>query len=82
MEAIPNFDLFKGMSFDYMHCILLGVTRKLLHLWFDKHHAEIWYLGKAVKEIDILLCSVQPPREIKRTPRSIESTLKYWKGIS
>ena len=73
--------LFKGMSFDYMHLVLLGIVRKLLQLWFSKqHHAEIWYLGKYVKNIDTLLCSICPPNEIKRTPRSIESTMKYWKG--
>ena len=69
------------MSFDYMHLVLLGVTRKLLQLWFTKtHHSEIWYLGNVVKDIDILLCSIYPPNEIKRTPRSIDTTMKYWKG--
>ena len=57
LQTIPNFDLFKGMSFDYMHLALLGVTRKLLQLWFTrKHHKEIWYLGNATKDIDGLLC--------------------------
>ena len=81
LQTIPNFDLHKGMSFDYMHLALLGVTRKLLQLWFNKkHHKQMWYLGNATKDIDALLCSICPPYEIRRTPRSIESTLKYWKG--
>ena len=81
MQNIPSFDIVKGMSFDYMHCVLLGVTRLLLRLWFTtSFHCQMWYLGKAVKEIDCLLCSITPPDEMKRTPRSIETTLKYWKG--
>lgn len=69
------------MTVDYMHCVLLGVTRQLLRLWFTKtFHKELWYLGKSVHEIDGMLCKICPPDEIKRTPRSIEQTLKYWKG--
>ena len=65
-----------------MHCILLGVTRLLLRLWFNSvHHGELWYIGKNTEEIDALLTSITPPDEIKRSPRSIESTLKYWKGV-
>lgn len=81
LEIVPEFDMIKGMSVDYMHCVLLGVTRVLLRLWFTKSfHGQLWYLGNVVTELDGLLCSICPPDEMKRTPRSIESTLKYWKG--
>jgi len=40
------FDLVDGVTVDYMHAVLEGVTRWLLHRWFDsKHHAEPYYLG-------------------------------------
>ena len=82
LEIIPEFDVTRAMSFDYMHCVLLGVTRLLLRLWFTKSfHNELWYLGKVVQDIDKLFCSICPPDEINRTPRSIEHTLKYWKGM-
>lgn len=81
LGTVPNFDLVQGLSCDYMHCVLLGVCRILLRLWHDsKHHQEIWYLGTVVKELDARLCSIRPPSEIKRTPRSIENSLKFWKG--
>jgi len=83
LATVPEFDLIDGMSFDYMHCVLLGVTRLLLRLWFTpSFHGESWYLNSVVKEIDDRLCSIRPPDEIQRTPRSIEKTLKFWKGMS
>lgn len=81
LATVPCFDIIGGMSADYMHCVLLGVTRMLLRLWFNSsHHSEIWYIGTAVKVVDSRLSCILPPSEIQRTPRSIEKTMKYWKG--
>lgn len=81
LATVPSFDPINGMSADYMHCVLLGVTRMFLRLWFNSsYHSEMWYIGNAVKDIDIRLCIILPPYEIQRTPRSIEKTMKYWKG--
>ena len=33
--AVPHFDIIRGTSVDYMHCILLGVCRHLLELWIN-----------------------------------------------
>lgn len=33
LANIPQFDLIRGMSFDYMHCVLLVICRLLLRLW-------------------------------------------------
>jgi len=32
---IPQFDLITGFVPDYMHCVLLGVVRSFVSLWFD-----------------------------------------------
>ena len=81
LGTIPQFDIIKGMSFDYMHCVLLVVCRLLLRLWFNSSfHDELWYMGRSVKIVDEHLCSIRPPSEVQRTPRSIEGTVKYWKG--
>ena len=59
LGTVPNFDIVRGVSCDYMHCVLLGVCRILLRFWHDsKHHKEIWYLGSVVKELDARLCSI------------------------
>lgn len=64
-----------------MHCVLLGVGRQLLRLWLNKcHHEQLWYIGDRLHELDSRLCRIKPPNEIQRTPRSLELTLKFWKG--
>ena len=71
-----------GMSVDYMHCILLGMCRLLLRLWFQpSHNKETWYIGNRLSDVDKRLCSIKPPSEIQRTPRRIATTVKYWKGV-
>ncbi len=75
------YDISRGMSFDYMHCVLLGVCRLLLRLWFTSpYHNDLWYIGNQVKDVDEVLCKIRPPDEIQRTPRPISSTVKFWKG--
>lgn len=82
LGTVPTFDMARGVSFDYMHCCLLNLCRLLLRLWFKStYHKQPWYIGRQVKNVDKRLCSIQPPDEIQRTPRSIESTVKYWKGM-
>lgn len=81
LSTVPTFDLVKGMSCDYMHCVLLGVCRLLIRLWFQScYHSEMWYIGTKVQEVDARLCNIRPPDEMKRTPRTIEATVKFWKG--
>ena len=36
LKILPNFDVVKKVQVDYMHCVLLGLVRKLLSLWFDR----------------------------------------------
>lgn len=81
LSVIPSFDLVEGVSVDYMHCVLLGVCRLLLRLWIQStNHQNSWYIGNRIKDIDIRLCSIKPPNEMQRTPRSMASTMKFWKG--
>ena len=53
LSVIPNYDVIKGNVINYMHCVLLGVTKMLLKLWFDSKHAgELWYCGTKIQEAD------------------------------
>ena len=36
----PNFDVVKGMVTDYLHCVLLGVTKTLLNSWLDPKNSS------------------------------------------
>ena len=73
LDTVPKFDIIQGIPVDYMHCVLLGVCRQLLL-------QSMWYIGKQVGMLDVRLLALQPPSEMKQTPRSIEHTLKFWKG--
>ena len=82
LSSIPKFDLVRGVAVDYMHCVLLDVSHLLLCLWFSSvNHKELYYIGRHVAKLDERLCSIQPPDEFPRTPRSIEKMVKYWKGV-
>jgi hypothetical protein len=70
----PIVDLVDSIPVDYMHAVLEGVTRWMLHRWFDsKHHEEAFYMRRYLKSIDQALIRQCPPSEISRSPRSIDS---------
>jgi Transposase family tnp2 len=78
--GFPKFDIINGLTIDYMHCALLGVTKTLLELWLDSsNHFEEFYIGLRKKEIDRRLLQIKPPSSFSRMPRSI-SELAMWKA--
>ena len=80
LSTIPNYNIVDGNCMDYMHCVLLGVTRMLLRLWFDsEHHGELWYCGTKIEEANSKLLQIKPPCTITRVPRSLEHR-SYWKA--
>lgn len=43
LHLLRNFDVINGNPVYYMHCVLLGVTKKLLNLWLSsEHHSSDW----------------------------------------
>ena len=80
-SMVPNYNILEGNTVDYMHCVLLGVTKMLLKLWFDSEHSkEMWYCGTKVQSADSKLLQIKPPINITRTPRSIQHHRNYWKA--
>ena len=74
-------DIIRGTAVDYMHCILEGVMKLLLKLWFGGGHGGANYnIADRVSEVDNRLAQIKPPNNISRCPRSIESHSKYWKA--
>lgn len=82
LSYLPHFSLNSNIQIDYMHGILLGITKKLLDQWFDAKSSkeEDFYIGDKTAEVDQRLAGIQPPYIIHRTPRSIGNTLKNWKA--
>ena len=40
LAVIPSYNIVEGNVVDYMHCVLLGVTKMLLKLWFDTENSS------------------------------------------
>ncbi|XP_068685177.1 uncharacterized protein [Montipora foliosa] len=80
-HSLKYLDVVDGIAVDYMHGILLGVTKQLLNLWLDpRFSGEDWYCGTRVSLTDKRLMSIKPPNVITRVPRSLEHHRKYWKA--
>ena len=80
-SVVPNYQVIESNVVDYMHCVLLGVTKMLLKLWFDTENSgELWYCGTKVHIADSKLLQIRPPLNITRTPRSIQQHRSYWKA--
>ncbi|XP_077491357.1 uncharacterized protein LOC144101989 [Amblyomma americanum] len=77
---LPHFNIIWGFTPDYMHCVLLGVSRQLTENWLSDV-GEQHYIGapETVAAIDERLCAIKPHRCVPRLPRSI-LLRKYWKA--
>lgn len=73
MIAAPTFDLVDGFAIDAMHCVHLGVMKKLMKLWLESTNKKRSFF--ITKPHQILLSnkivSLKPVSEIIRRPRSI-----------
>ena len=66
------FNIIRGVAIDYMHCVLLGIVKMHLTLWFDKtHRNEPFSIAPRISEVDKRLLAIKPPSFITRFPRSL-----------
>ena len=72
-------DLVDGIPVDYMHCVLEGVTKRLLEVWVTSTRCA-GYIGRFVNKLDINLLEQCPPHDFSRIPRSIKKHRKFWKA--
>jgi len=79
--GLQYYDIVKGTAVDYMHCVLEGVTKSLLNMWFSPSlKKEPYNVADKVKEVDDKLSRIKPPNDITRCPRKIENERQYWKA--
>lgn len=49
---LPSCDIIEGPVPDYMHSVLLGVTRTVTGLWLNsENHEKHWYIGRVYKTV-------------------------------
>ncbi|XP_028518623.1 uncharacterized protein LOC110251203 [Exaiptasia diaphana] len=80
--ALEHHDIILGTAVDYMHCVLEGVMKLLLELWFTSKggQGEPFNISDRVEDADKRISELKPPNRISRCPRSIEGHRKYWKA--
>ena len=69
-----------GTGIDYMHCVLLGICKCLLGLWFDSGETADYKINSRISTVDARLATIKPPNNISRVPWSIENHQKYFKA--
>ena len=70
LNLLPSFDVINGVVIDYMHCLLEGIGKKLIHLWLTPSNP--FYIGRQTELINLRLLSIRPPDNIARTPRGLD----------
>lgn len=80
LGSLPEFDIIWGVSADYMHCILEGVTRQITELWLTSTHCPFYVGAPAnVSQINERLTGIKPPQWFTRLPRSLHDR-SFWKA--
>lgn len=80
MAELPNFDIVKGFSMDYLHLICLGTVRKLINFWINGP-VDVRYPSWKINDMSKLLVKLKSsiPCEIARKTRSLDQ-IKRWKA--
>ncbi|XP_040357221.1 uncharacterized protein LOC121046732 [Ixodes scapularis] len=79
---LPHFDLVWGFTVEYMHAVLLGVTRQITELLLSSaNSSERYYIGSPclAAAVDKRLLAIKPPHSFTRLPRSL-GTRGNWKA--
>ncbi|XP_062502036.1 uncharacterized protein LOC134179161 [Corticium candelabrum] len=66
---------------DYLHCVLLGVTKSLLHRWTDVSSRGCpYFIRDDIDTVDERLRNIHPPDFVRRFSREIGKWLPNWKA--
>ncbi|CAG2245020.1 unnamed protein product [Mytilus edulis] len=81
LMAFKYYDFVKSSSIDYMHGVLLGITKLLINLWTNGSNSKEYFsISSSISIIDERLKRIKPPSYITRVPRTISNHIKYWKA--
>ena len=81
LHGMEWFDVVYGLVPDYMHGVLLGITKQILQLLFSsKNSKHAFFLGDRIGDIDAILKKMLPTDDISRLPRKMEKNLHHLKA--
>lgn len=80
LSVLPLFDIVFGFVPDYLHSVLMGVSKQLMSLWLNPvNSTKPWYVGNETSQMDSRLLCLKPPIEMTRSPRSLKCR-ENWKA--
>lgn len=81
LSFFPSFDMVLGTVPDYMHAVLLGVTKTLMTKWFSATESGCEnFIGKQIKQVSQRQMNIRPPYHIERLPRDLEKHYANFKA--
>lgn len=81
LMSMPWFNIVLGIVPDYMHGVLMGVTKTLLTKWFSPTQCKKpFFIGKHLTAISKRLKSIKPPDYVERLPRNLEKHYSHLKA--
>lgn len=81
MLLFPNFDIANGFVTDYLHCVLLGVTKRVLDIWTGTVKTNKFKTIDHFKRnvLNNILSKIKPISGISRKPANIFDR-SHWKA--
>ena len=82
LSCLKSLNFIDGFCIDYMHCVLLGVTKLLLKLWTDPSRScgTLHDLHNDVDTLNRRFSTIKVPSFIRHKPRGLDE-IKHWKCI-
>ncbi|WAR23196.1 hypothetical protein MAR_036865 [Mya arenaria] len=72
---------FKVTVPDYMHGVLLGLTKTLMSKWISgSETGKEYFVGKKLKQVSLKLLNIKPSYHIERLPRDLEKHYANFKA--
>ncbi|XP_021354853.1 uncharacterized protein LOC110451260 [Mizuhopecten yessoensis] len=81
LKHLESYNLVLGTVPDYMHGVLLGVTKSLMNKWFSPSQSgKNYFIGNKLKVISEKMKQMKPPDSIERLPRDLEKHYSHFKA--
>lgn len=79
LVAFEHFNVVKSIGVEYMHCILLGVMKRIVNFFCNPQYSkEKYYISKQKRLLlNKRIMALKPNREVVRKPRSLDHVSNF-----